>query len=105
MGDWFEPHRTQRPGEVEPGERPEDTAVREVKEETGLEIRAGHVIGERDHPATGLAAKRFIGENGQNAPGVVDLFRDHEHYANAFLESYRAAQKAAPARPATGEPA
>lgn len=40
-------------GEMEPGERPEDTAVREVKEETGLEIEAGQVIGERDHPTTG----------------------------------------------------
>jgi len=40
-------------GEIEPGERPEDAAVREVKEETGVEIRAGEVIGERDHPATG----------------------------------------------------
>lgn len=40
-------------GEVEPGEQPEDAAVREVKEETGLEVRAGHVIGERVHPKTG----------------------------------------------------
>lgn len=40
-------------GEVEPGERPEDAAVREVKEETGCEVRAGEVIGERDHPVTG----------------------------------------------------
>ena len=40
-------------GEVEPGEMPADAAEREVKEETGLEVRAGHVIGERDHPATG----------------------------------------------------
>jgi 8-oxo-dGTP diphosphatase len=40
-------------GEQEPGERPEDTAVREVKEETSLEIEVGRVIGERDHPATG----------------------------------------------------
>lgn len=40
-------------GECEPGERPEDAAVREVKEETGLEVRTGDVIGERDHPHTG----------------------------------------------------
>jgi 8-oxo-dGTP diphosphatase len=40
-------------GECEPGERPEDAAVREVKEETGLEVRTGDVIGERDHPRTG----------------------------------------------------
>jgi len=40
-------------GVVEPGESPADTAEREVKEETALEVRAGQVIGERDHPAAG----------------------------------------------------
>ena len=43
-------------------ENPADTAVREVKEETGLRIVAGELIGERVHPQTGrtmiyLAAK------------------------------------------------
>jgi 8-oxo-dGTP diphosphatase len=37
-------------GEVEPGELPADAAVREVKEETTLRVRAGEVIGERVHP-------------------------------------------------------
>lgn len=40
-------------GEQEPGETPADTIIREVKEETGLEIVAGDVLGERVHPKTG----------------------------------------------------
>jgi 8-oxo-dGTP pyrophosphatase MutT (NUDIX family) len=40
-------------GEIEPGESPADAAVREVKEETGLRIRAGGVLGRRVHPKTG----------------------------------------------------
>ena len=38
---------------VEPGESPADAAVREVKEETGLRVEVGEVIGERVHPKTG----------------------------------------------------
>jgi 8-oxo-dGTP pyrophosphatase MutT (NUDIX family) len=40
-------------GEVEPGEHPEHAAEREVKEETGLEVRIGDEIGRRVHPRTG----------------------------------------------------
>jgi 8-oxo-dGTP pyrophosphatase MutT (NUDIX family) len=41
-------------GEIEPGESQVDAAVREVKEETGLLVRAGHhEIGRRVHPKTG----------------------------------------------------
>jgi 8-oxo-dGTP pyrophosphatase MutT (NUDIX family) len=40
-------------GEIEPGESAVDAAVREVKEETGLLVRAGHQeIGRRVHPKT-----------------------------------------------------
>lgn len=40
-------------GEIEPGESPADAAVREAKEEAGLRIQAGEVIGRRVHPKTG----------------------------------------------------
>ena len=40
-------------GEIEPGESAVDAAVREVKEETTLQVRAGHSeIGRRIHPLT-----------------------------------------------------
>lgn len=41
-------------GEIEPGESPADAVIREVKEETGLTVRAAeHEIGRRVHPKTG----------------------------------------------------
>jgi 8-oxo-dGTP diphosphatase len=40
-------------GEVEVGESPDDAAVREAQEETGLIVRATKRLGERIHPATG----------------------------------------------------
>jgi 8-oxo-dGTP diphosphatase len=40
-------------GEIEPGETPEQAAVREVREEVGLEVTADHYLGERVHPASG----------------------------------------------------
>lgn len=41
-------------GEIEPGESPADAAVREVKEEAGLVVRAAaRPIGRRVHPQTG----------------------------------------------------
>lgn len=53
-------------GEVEPGEAPQDAAIREAKEETTLEVKVSHMIGERMHPATGrhmiyLAARPYQG--------------------------------------------
>jgi 8-oxo-dGTP diphosphatase len=40
-------------GEQGPDELPRDTVEREVKVETGCEVAAEEIIGERDHPGTG----------------------------------------------------
>lgn len=40
-------------GKVEPGESPEQAAVREALEETGVVVEPLAVIGERVHPVTG----------------------------------------------------
>jgi 8-oxo-dGTP diphosphatase len=39
-------------GAIEAGETPEDAAVRETFEETGLVVAARRILGERVHPAT-----------------------------------------------------
>lgn len=89
-------------GEQEPGERPEDTAIREVKEEAGLRVQVGHVIGERIHPKTGRrmiyltahpthGADAFVGDSDELAevrwadlseadellPGMYEPVREH----------------------------
>lgn len=57
-------------GEIEPGERPEDAMVREVKEESGLRLLAGEVVGDRVHPRTG---RRIIYVSG-TVEGSADVF-------------------------------
>jgi 8-oxo-dGTP pyrophosphatase MutT (NUDIX family) len=60
-------------GESEPGESPADTIVREVKEETGLRIRAGEVIHERIHPKTGRHLVYVAGVPATKGPGSRDV--------------------------------
>jgi 8-oxo-dGTP diphosphatase len=59
-------------------ELPQDTAVREVKEETGLRVQAGDVIGERLHPKTG---RRMIYIAATPTHGTEVIVGDEEELA------------------------
>jgi 8-oxo-dGTP pyrophosphatase MutT (NUDIX family)/transcriptional regulator with XRE-family HTH domain len=59
-------------GEVEPGEAAPFAAVREVKEETGLEARAVSEIGRRVHPKTGRTMIYIAAEPAR--PDDLDVF-------------------------------
>ena len=58
-------------GEIEPGESPADAAVREVKEETGLLVKHGKIIGERIHPKTG---RHMLYMSATPVRGATDIF-------------------------------
>lgn len=89
-------------GENEPMESPADTIIREVKEETGMQVEARQILGERVHPKTGrhmvyVAAKPvrstdvFVGDEEELAevrwvslaeadellPGMFEPVREH----------------------------
>ena len=52
-------------GAIEAGETPNEAAVREVEEETGLEVEAVKALGDRVHPKSGVpmfyVAARLVG--------------------------------------------
>jgi 8-oxo-dGTP diphosphatase len=64
-------------GEVEPGESPEQAAVREVQEEIALEVAVERRLGERTHPNTG---RHMVYMACRVVSGTADLV-DHEELA------------------------
>lgn len=58
-------------GQVEPGETPEEAAVREVREELGLTVAVERRLGERVHPATGRHLIYFVCRIVSGVPALV----------------------------------
>ena len=94
-------------GELEPGESASDAGVRETKEETGLNVVAGRILGKRIHPQTGrqmiyLAARParhadvrsiFVGDEAEldevrwlTRPEVDELMRPGHEPVLAYLD-------------------
>lgn len=80
-------------GKIEPGESPADAAVREVKEETGCEIEAGQVIGERVHPKTG---RTMIYMAGMPVRGTKVIVGDEQELAEVRWVSLAEADELLP---------
>ncbi|WP_030458882.1 NUDIX hydrolase [Kitasatospora sp. NRRL B-11411] len=59
-------------GEIEAGESPEEAAVRESAEETGLDVTAIKLLGERVHPKTGRLMSYTACEVVNGTADVVD---------------------------------
>jgi 8-oxo-dGTP diphosphatase len=58
-------------GELEPGERPEDCAIRETREETGLECRIAAPLGETTYKKSRKRIVAFLAEPAGPVPGPV----------------------------------
>ncbi|MET9447288.1 NUDIX hydrolase [Streptomyces cinerochromogenes] len=59
-------------GEIEPGESPEQAAVRETLEEVGMHVTALKLLGERIHPKTGRSMSYVACAVESGTPHVAD---------------------------------
>ncbi|MFJ8795087.1 NUDIX hydrolase [Streptomyces sp. NPDC102462] len=59
-------------GEIEPGENPEQAAVRETLEEVGMTVTALKLLGERVHPKTGRSMSYVACAVESGTPRVAD---------------------------------
>lgn len=79
-------------GEIEPGESPEDAMIRECKEEAGLRVTAGEVLGRRVHPKT---KRTMVYVAGEPVSGAEEVYvGDSEELADVRWVSLAEADEA-----------
>ena len=70
-------------GTIEEGEKPEETAVREIKEETNLNVKLGDVfcrVNDFMHNGTYFLAKKFSGELMFGGPELQVMNNDNQYH-------------------------
>ena len=70
-------------GTIEEGEKPEETAVREIKEETNLDIELGEVfcsVNDSWHNGVYFLAKKFSGELKLGSPELERINDNNKYY-------------------------
>jgi 8-oxo-dGTP pyrophosphatase MutT (NUDIX family) len=78
-------------GRILPGEQPLEAAIRETREESGLEISI------EPHPITAYQAKRIdedmivVAYRGWSEVGEVTLSEEHDHFAWMSLQEFASA--------------
>lgn len=65
-------------GKVEPGEKPEESLARELREEMNIEVEVGQYFGENIHHYENIIIK-LIAFRGRIVSGKIDLI-DHDDY-------------------------
>lgn len=77
-------------GAIEDGETPEEAAVRETLEETGLTVEAAKLLGERVHPKTGRLMSYTACDvlNGYAIVGDVEEIAEVAWVAHGDLPTY-----------------
>lgn len=73
-------------GQVEEGEAPEAAAIREVREETGLEVRIGGLLGEAELESTNHEPAQFYWFSAEIVSGEPRALEPESHDEISYMD-------------------